>query len=341
MPEAVHHGGGIAAAADRFGGAPADWLDLSTGINPVPPSLRAVPPELWARLPDRDIEERAREAAQRFYGAAILPLPVPGTQSVIQQLPRLVPEGARAAIVGPTYGEYSAVLRRAGLIVDSVASLGEIGNHRLAVVVNPNNPDGRRHERAGLLALADRLAETGGLLVVDEAFADADAEQSVAGAAGSRANLIVFRSFGKFFGLAGLRLGFVLSAPSIEERLAVALGPWAVSGPALCIAASLMADDAAVAAIRASIAERHAAMAAVLGEAAVPVVGGTSLFFLLRHPKAEALHRHLAERHILVRRFDYEPSWLRVGLSPDPASDRRVAEALAAFAARAGALSQA
>ena len=171
----VKHGGGLAEAAARHGGSPADWLDLSTGINPVPAALPDLPSAIWARLPDRDLTDDARAAAARFYGASggCLPLPAPGTQAAIQRLPALAGNRGDAAILGPTYGEYAHVFARAGLRVDVIDRLSGVSDrHRIVVVVNPNNPDGRIVARDDLLALADRMATRSGFMVVDAAFAD-------------------------------------------------------------------------------------------------------------------------------------------------------------------------
>lgn len=329
----IVHGGGIAAAAARHGGAPEDWLDLSTGINPAPPPLPAIAPAAWHRLPDADLVDGARRAARAFYGAdRCMPLPVPGTQSVIQILPRLC-QGRRGAIFSPTYGEYGRVLRNSGIAVDEVAALEDVTQaHALAVVVNPNNPDGRRHPPAALLALHERMRAWGGLLVVDEAFGDMQPDLSLAGAAGARPGLFVFRSFGKFFGYAGLRLGFVLGEDAALAAIADRLGPWAVSGPALGVAQALMASGRA--AIADTIRRRKAALDAVLASSGMTILGGADLFTLVRVADAASLHEDLCRHLILVRRFDYEPHWLRIGLAPDEAADRRLAAALAAVLPR-------
>ena len=330
----IVHGGGIAAAARRFGGRPEDWLDLSTGINPIPAALPDVDAAAWHRLPDRHRQDAARAAAARYYGTSgALPFPVPGTQSVIQLLPRLVAPGRRAAVVSPTYGEYARVLENAGVAVDRIAGLDAVGAaHGLVVVVNPNNPDGRLFSREALLDLHRRVAGSGGLLVVDEAFGDMRPDAAVAPLAGDdMPGLVVFRSFGKFFGLAGLRLGFVIGETSLIDRIEDGLGPWAVSGPALTIAAGLMSSDTA--AIRRSIEARKAALDAVLVGAGLAVVGGTGLFSLVDHADAAGLHEGLCRHHVLVRPFDYDARWLRFGLAPDAASDARLAAALAAVMA--------
>ncbi len=327
----IAHGGGIAAAAARFGGRPEDWLDLSTGINPNPAVIPPVDAAAWHRLPDRHRQDAARAAAARYYGTPdARPLPVPGTQSVIQLLPRLAPAGRRAAVFSPTYGEYARVLGNAGVAVDRVEHPDEVTDaHGLVVTVNPNNPDGRLFPRDGLLDLHNRVCATGGLLVVDEAFGDMRPENCIAPLAGDvRPGLLVFRSFGKFFGLAGLRLGFVIGETAVLDRIEDGLGPWAVSGPALTIAAALMASDTS--GIRRDIERRKAALGAVLAGAGLKVVGGTGLFSLVDHADAPAIHEGLCRHHVLVRPFDYNPRWLRFGLAPDTAADARLAAALAA-----------
>jgi cobalamin biosynthetic protein CobC len=324
----MDHGGALAAACKFYGGRPEDWLDLSTGINPNPVSLPAIPPEAWARLPDGGLVEAARKAAVRHYGGDVLPLPVPGTQAAIRLVPRLAVPG-KVAIVGPTYSEHAVSFAACGWQVTEVGAPEDIiEDCTAAVIVNPNNPDGRRWRRDDLLVLADRLAARGGFLVVDEAFADLVPENSVAAEAGGHSGLIVLRSFGKTFGLAGLRLGFVIATPDHLERLDALMGPWAVSGPALAIAAGLLGDEAILVEIRRSVAGRVAAMRAVLDNGGLRIVGEAGLFFLVEHENAAGLHEALCRQHILTRRFDYAPHWLRIGLAPDEAAERRLAMAL-------------
>ncbi|MGO6678214.1 threonine-phosphate decarboxylase CobD [Rhizobium leguminosarum] len=345
MSAPIVHGGGVTAAAAAFGGRPEDWLDLSTGINPCPIALPDIPARAWHRLPDRHLVDEARRAARDHYGSGkILPLPVPGTQSVIQLLPRLIEAGRRVAVtdnkiavtdervavVSPTYGEYERAFASAGFAVDAVGDVAAIGaGHRLAIVVNPNNPDGLIWPAEKLIALHDRMKAADGLLVVDEAFGDTDPALSLASRAPQLSNLIIFRSFGKFFGLAGLRLGFAIARDDILARFEDWLGPWAVSGPALSIAASLLRSDASP--IRGRIDERSAGLHAVLKGAGLRMAGGTALFTLVADARAGDIYAHLCRHHILVRKFDYAPDWLRFGLTPDPAADRRLGEALQRF----------
>ncbi|NKM66407.1 threonine-phosphate decarboxylase [Rhizobium leguminosarum bv. viciae] len=351
MSAPIAHGGGITAAAAAFGGRQEDWLDLSTGINPCPVALPDIPARAWHRLPDRHLVDEARRAARDHYGSGeILPLPVPGTQSVIQLLPRLIEDDRiavtdnkvavtdnkvavtdkRIAVVSPTYGEYARAFASAGFAVDAVDDLAAIGSeHRLTVVVNPNNPDGRVWPTDTLIAAHDRMKAAGGLLVVDEAFGDTDPALSLASCAPQLSNLIIFRSFGKFFGLAGLRLGFAIARGDILARFEDWLGPWAVSGPALSIAGSLLRSD--VSAICSRINERCTGLHAVLKGAGLRMAGGTAFFTLVADARAGDIYTHLCRHHILVRKFDYAPDWLRFGLPPDPAADRRLGEALQRF----------
>ncbi|OAP37476.1 threonine-phosphate decarboxylase CobD [Sinorhizobium americanum] len=328
MTAPIVHGGGITEAAARFGGAPGDWLDLSTGINPCPVALPEIEARVWHRLPDRHLEEAARAAASSYYRTGdLIPLPVPGTQAVIQLLPRLADSKRRAAIFGPTYGEYARVLTAAGLVVDPVARAEDLSAAQgLVVLVNPNNPTGRLFPPDDVLAMARAIAASGGLLVVDEAFGDLDPETSVAPYVAAQHNLVVFRSFGKFFGLAGLRLGFVIANAMVTDSFREWLGPWAVSGPALAMAARLMEGDTNT--VREGILERNAALHAVLRGAGMDVIGGTGLFALVDHERAHDLHTALCREHILTRKFDYDRRWLRIGLAADADGDRRLAEAL-------------
>ncbi|MEI2296881.1 threonine-phosphate decarboxylase CobD [Ensifer sp. MJa1] len=336
MSAPILHGGGITEAAARYGGRLEDWLDLSTGINPCPVALPPVPERAWHRLPDRQTVDDARLAAAVYYRTnGVLPLPVPGTQSVIQLLPRLMQfnaaaeprSGSRVALFGPTYGEYARVLAAAGFSVDPVEDASAIEpGHGLAIIVNPNNPTGRSFRPADILAIAARLKANGGALLVDEAFGDLEPELSVAGHVREQGNLVVFRSFGKFFGLAGLRLGFVVAPEPVLAAFAEWLGPWAVSGPALTVSKALMQGDTK--AIAAGILERRAGLDAVLDGAGMTRIGGTGLFVLVEHRHAVRLHEALCAAHILTRKFDYAPTWLRIGLAPDAEGDRRLADAL-------------
>lgn len=327
----VDHGGDLEAARQRFGEPAGGWLDLSTGINPHAYPLPPLPPEAWSRLPQPDAEAALREAARGCYGApdGAHIVAAPGTQALIQALPRLRQPAATVAVIGPTYGEHAHVWRAAGHEVREVPAPDQVGEASVAVLVNPNNPDGRIVPRGAVLALADNLTARGGLLVVDEAFADTDPAVSVADRAG-RKGLLVLRSFGKFYGLAGLRLGFALADKPMAGALEDSFGPWPVSGPALEIGRRALADTAWSAAMRERLAGEARALDGVLVEGGLRVVGGTSLFRLVECADAAALHERLARRGILVRIFTDRPALARIGLPGAVANIDRLAAALAA-----------
>ena len=325
---AREHGGRLHAAAARWGRPCADWLDLSTGINPEPYPVPPLAAEIWQRLPDTAMDRRLRGVAAAGYGVADADcvVPAPGSQAVIQWLPWVMAP-SRVAVVGPTYNEHAPAWAAAGHRVDEIADAAAVTDDiGVLVVVNPNNPDGRR-------VAPERLRELAGerLVVVDEAFADCRPELSVAGAVGSPdLDLVVLRSVGKFYGLAGLRLGFALAGRETAALLRAALGPWAVSGPASVIGAAALADAPWAAATRGRLAAAAARLDAMLADRGLTVVGGTELFRLIDDARAGALFEHLARAGILARRFADHPAWLRLGL-PAAAGEGRLAAALAAY----------
>ena len=248
-----------------------------------------------------------------------------GSQALIQALPRITPP-TDVAILGPTYGEHARAWTAAGHRVHAVSGLEEIGTAGAVVVVNPNNPDGRIIAPGQLLDLAARLAARNGLLVVDEAFCDERPDLSLT--AGVRPGLVVLRSFGKFFGLAGLRLGFAVAATDLAARLADHLGPWPVSGPALGIGAAALADREWSIATITRLTDAAARLDAILTGAGLEVPGGTVLFRLARHDRAPAIYERLGRAGILVRAFAFRPDILRFGLPGDAAEERRLTAAL-------------
>ena len=328
MSGKLFHGGGIAEAAAHYGRPVSEWLDLSTGINPSPPDLPALAPDLWHRLPDKDLMEEARRAAARYYGSGdLLPIAAAGTQPLIRLLAGMADKRRRVAILSPTYGEYSAVFGRAGFGVDAVADFSEIGEaHGVVIIVNPNNPDGKMYTRADLLALALQLSGSGAMLIVDEAFGDLMPGLSLTADVADNPHLVVLRSFGKFFGFAGLRLSFAIAGRDMAAGLEEGLGPWPVSGPALSIATALFATDTQ--AIRTRIEGQHAALAQVLGSVGFVIAGGTSLYALIDLQNAAGLHDHLCRQAILTRKFDYDACWLRIGLCSSKAGLDRLKNAL-------------
>jgi cobalamin biosynthesis protein CobC len=328
----LFHGGDLGAARRRFPGAAEPFIDLSTGINPYPYPVPRLAAELFGRLPaSADVQALAR-AAVHAYGAPSEAnvVPVPGTQIALPMVARLMPPG-HAAVLTPGYAEHARAAALAGHDVKAVAGLDDCGDAMLVIVANPNNPNGKLFARNDLLALAANLRRRGGLLVVDEAFMDtAPAGLSLA-ADVAGGNIIVLRSFGKFFGLAGLRLGFALAAPSLVRKIAAALGPWAVSGPAIAIGTRALADTLWIEQTCERLDNSARRLDALLADLALPLVGGTSLFRLVQTPAANALFQHLGEAGIWVRAFPENPNWLRFGLPGNEGAWKRLKAALVGF----------
>lgn len=318
------HGGNLDAAIRAWGGAAADWIDLSTGINRVPWPLPALDDADWRNLPTRAAIASLHEAARAAWGVSGAILATSGAQGAIQMVPRLGPPG-RARVLSPTYNEHAAALRAAGWQVEDVPGLAALAGADLAVVVNPNNPDGRRFAPADLLALAGQV----GRLVVDESFADPQPAWSLAGQTG-REGLLVLRSFGKFYGLAGLRLGFVLGSRADIAALADMAGPWPVSGPAIAIGRAALADRAWAEATTARLTAEAARLDALAEGAGWKPLGGCELFRLYDTPDARAAQDRLARARIWSRIFPWSGRWLRLGLPGGDAEWARLAAALAA-----------
>ncbi|MFD0980537.1 threonine-phosphate decarboxylase CobD [Tropicimonas aquimaris] len=301
------HGGGIDAAVARWGGTRAGWLDLSTGINPCPYPLPALPPDAWTALPDAAATEALLAAARAFWSVPdrLDILPTAGASAAIARMPALA-SGKRVYIPQPTYNEHAAAFRAAGWEVSASPEPA----CDATVLVHPNNPDGRCWQ--------ERELPSAGLLVLDESFSDVCPEQSLLPVAQSRPETLVLKSFGKFWGLAGLRLGFAIGAPERIDALRDMIGPWAVSGPALAIGATALTDTTWATRTRQRLSEDAARLDRMLARAGAPVVGGTDLFRLYDTADARALQDRLAEAHIWTRRFPYSDRWLRLGL---PGSD--------------------
>ena len=323
----AYHGGALDVAARAFPDAPKPWIDLSTGINPEAYPFPPLDAAAFARLPEEGALGALEAAAARRYGSPSgSVVAAPGVHALIGALATLQPS-ANVGVLGPTYAGHERGWAAFGARVSSVARLEGLAGFERAVVVNPNNPDGRVVSRADLLDLASGLWP-GALLIVDEAFADFDDGQTLAGEAG-RPTLVVLRSFGKAYGLAGLRLSFALAAPDVAAALRRALGPWPVSGPAIAIGATALADEAWFAAAKARAKARAERLDAILGDAGWSILGGASLFRLARHPQASEKFVQLAQAGILTRRFAQAPDQLRFGLPLGEAEAASLEKAMA------------
>lgn len=331
----MDHGGSLGRARALFPNALLPFVDLSTGINPHSYPLFDLPATSLSRLPETGRGRELTEIAASTYGA---PSPAnvvaaPGTQILLPRVASLIRPG-KALVLGPTYAEHARAAAIAGHEVSGVSDFAALADADLAIIVNPNNPDGRVIERDRLLVLAAGLRARGGLLVVDEAFMDVGPrEHSLAGDVG-QGGIVVLRSFGKFFGLAGVRLGFALSDTPTVDLLETQFGPWAVAGPALEYGIRALADIGWQDAMRISLAEASARLDALFGRFGVSVAGGTTLFRYLGLADAAGLFSALGEHGILLRHFSDRPHVLRAGLPGSDEEWRRLEFALAGWASR-------
>jgi len=277
---------------------------------------------VWTTLPTAAATARLLEAARTAYRSQAPILAVAGAQAAIQLVPR-ISAAARARILAPTYNEHAAAFRSAGWQVEEVSSLAALEGADLAVVVNPNNPDGRCHAPEELLRLAAKV----GRLVVDESFADARPDLSLAPKAGQE-RLIVLRSFGKFYGLAGVRLGFILGSQVDIATLTELAGPWPVSGPAIAIGTAALSDLAWAEATVARLRTDAARLDLLAQSTGWKLLGGTELFRLYDTPGAAAARDRLARHRIWTRMFPTSDRWLRIGMPGQPPEWDRLAAAL-------------
>ncbi len=301
------HGGGLDDAIRMYGGTRADWIDLSTGINPHPYDVSGLRPSDWMDLPDHGAFDRLTNAARRFWNvpntAAILP--VPGASAVIARVPGLAPPG-RVHITTPTYNEHAAAFTAQGWTVT------ENGSAEARVIVHPNNPDGRvwREDDA-----------SAPLVVIDESFCDVMPDASLLHLA-TRPGVVILKSFGKFWGLAGMRLGFAVGQPDLIARLNDLTGPWAVSGPALRIGARALEDTHWAVETRRLLANESDRLDELLTRKGADLVGGTALFRLYKVNSARTWQDRLARSHVWSRIFPYSETSLRLGLPPTEGWER-------------------
>lgn len=307
----LEHGGRLQRAVQHYGIAREHWLDLSSGIAPWSYAIPEIPLRAWARLPETD--DGLEQAAVEYYRVNQV-LPVAGSQAAIQALPQLRARGT-VGVLSPCYAEHAEGWRRAGhqvLELQDEQVDGLLDSLDVLVVVNPNNPTGCLLRAEQLLGWHARLAKRGGWLLVDEAFMDNTPQHSI-GAQAERPGLIVLRSFGKFFGLAGVRLGFVLAEPALLQRLAELLGPWTVSGPTRILGQACLLDSTAHQRQIARCATASQQLEAVMSAAGFAPTGGCDLFQYVLTDQAEQLHEFMAQRGILLRLFN-QPASLRFGL---------------------------
>ncbi len=311
------HGGGLDAAIARFGGTRSDWIDLSTGINPNPYPIGDLDTAAWGALPDTGLNDRLIARARTFWNVPpdAEVVVAGGASAIIAALPEILPEPLPSktfALQLPTYNEYEASFTAKGWT--------QAPDAPVQVFVHPNNPDGRLFTRADIAAKFN---------IIDESFCDPTPDQSLIALSAAPGGMLI-KSFGKFWGLAGLRLGFAICLPELAKPLKERLGPWPASAPSLEIGARALGDPAWAKQATAQMGRMADNLDQVLNDAGLEVLGGSALFRLARHNDAAALHQRLCAAHILTRPFSYAPDWLRFGLPKDDAALMRVSQALRA-----------
>jgi len=317
MRNARDHGGGLDVAIEHYGGSKLDWLDLSTGINPNPYPIPAIPEHFWYVLPDNQPTQALLDAARTLWqvpnGCEIVP--ASGVSAIIAMLP-LLAKSENVSILGPTYNEFAASFRDHGRTVTDQAPV--------QVRVHPNNPDGQFYSENSITENHQTLT------IIDESFCDLYPDKSLIHLA-RQPDYIVLKGTGKFWGLAGMRLGFAITTPAIAAKLRQLLGPWNISGPAQFIGAKALADTDWITQARNDLQKMTQQLDDVLHQNALTVLGGTDLFRLASCDDATRLQDHLCKHHILTRIFPYSKNWIRFGLPANADDLARVQNALETY----------
>ena len=321
------HGGAMGAMAVAFPNAPLPWVDLSTGINPWPYPVGTIAQKSWQDLPDGSDVDACVSALAQVGGCAPANIVLtPGSTAAMVAIKNALAIH-HVAVIAPTYGGYGEVFKACDAVTDLQAAVACDG--QAIILGNPNNPDGIWQDYKTVAELSTRLAAQGRWLIVDEAFGDVAPHKCVSSLAGLP-GLLILRSFGKFYGLAGLRLGAVLGPVSAIKAIRTELGPWPVSGPALEIGAKAYSDKAWQKQMAMCLYVEAAALDKVLLEAGFARAGGTALFRLITTKDAHAVWTKLAQAGIYVRRFAWSNHHLRFGLPPDALTLERLRSALQA-----------
>jgi cobalamin biosynthetic protein CobC len=294
------HGGGLDAAVTRFGGTRADWLDLSTGINPTSYPIPELPKHAWTDLPDQGAQDALIMAARKFWNVPddLGIVAASGVSALISSLPTCTDQGS-FHITKPTYNEHEASFLSAGF--------SQTQNADTQIYVHPNNPDGK------YVSADDILSKHKSMSIIDESFCDCLPQKSHVELAG-RDGVVVLKGLGKFWGLAGVRLGFAIAKPNLANRIQDRIGPWAISGVAQVIGAAALNDTTWACEMRKTLHNDSMRLDKLLTQFGVNWVGGTDLFRLYDCENAQALFDRLAEQKILCRIFPYSDRWIRIGL---------------------------
>lgn len=324
----IEHGGQLRKIAKDIPIPLENWLDLSTGISPYSWPIPEIPKSVWSRLPEPD--DGLEKAAQAYYGVDNL-LPISGSQSAIQLLPQLRARSC-VAMLPLCYAEHChawAKHQHRIRYMDIEQMESSIDSLDVIVLVNPNNPTGGWVDSERLMRWHNTLAAKGGWLIVDEAFIDSNPDQSLVPFS-DRRGLIVLRSLGKFFGLAGIRIGFLMAEKALLQQVHDILGPWATNGPGRYIAGRALKDHRWQSIQASALSSASKRLYQTLEEHRLKPSGGCDLFQWVLCNHAEKLYRHLIESGILIRKFQ-QPQSVRFGLPGDENAWNRLKTSLADY----------
>jgi len=332
QPPAAKHGGQLLAAAKKFRIPRADWLDLSTGINPNGWPVPSIPPECWQRLPE-DTDDQLTTATQRYYQCKSV-IPLPGSQAGIQILPQLR-SPCRVLVLANSYSEHAFHWQAAGHSVNSVTAAdfsAQIDKHDVAIVVNPDNPSGELISTETLLDWHDSLSKRGGWLLVDEAFIDVNPENSLCPCSPLE-GLLILRSLGKFFGLAGIRAGALIAEKNIIDQVGETLGPWSISHPTRWVSTQALLDTQWQADTRIQLKQQSQQLRSHLQKLNANSLNGTELFQTISMPDAATMYEQFARSGILTRLLNHQRG-LRFGLPGSDTNMQRLVDAISQISNR-------
>ncbi|MEP2651908.1 MAG: threonine-phosphate decarboxylase CobD [Paraglaciecola sp.] len=313
--EALLHGGQLNQIALQYNIPLHEWLDLSTGIAPTSFPIPTLPGCVWQQLPQPS--DALINSAREYYQTPHI-LPIAGSQVVIQILPQIAAkqgyQSSRVWIPSVGYQEHYKAWFAAGFTLQRYHSANDIALQPkdIIVLINPNNPKGDIYNYEEVASLFRQVKQQGGLLIIDEAFMDCTPEHSFIRYS-DEPQLIVLRSIGKFFGLAGLRLGFVSASDSWLTLFTNLIGPWSVSGPAQYIGQLALADEPWQRKQRAFLAAQSQELAQLLKDTLNVTPTGTALFQTVKCEQSPLIFEKLCRQSVYVRLCD-EKNALRFGI---------------------------
>lgn len=309
----IKHGGNIDEAIIDYGGHEVDWIDLSTGINPECYPIPKFSDTDWRDLPTvteiRKLESLISSQFKTFSSVML----TPGSQIAINLLPMLFKKQI-VGILEPTYSDYFVSFANAGFKVYSCKNLKELFKSKIAILVNPNNPDGKNYDVKDLIVLSKKV----NVLIVDESFVEASETSSIISYINQETNnIIVIKSFGKLYGLAGLRLGFVFSGRSLIKEFKKVFSFWPVSKVSIKIASKAVIDSKWMIRTQIKLKKKAKILDDIMKSIDFELVGGTNLFRLYSTPNSLSSQKFLAKKFIWSRIFSYSEKWLRLGIPSD------------------------